>query len=106
MTPLMTCIHALTGRGVTFYRDNGCSFRLEGDQDFIEAANLAPLKADKALCVLLLPLNKRITARQLYDALESYNERVSIMMLDGGIDKGQAEIQALAPIREWLSRLT
>ncbi|HID37603.1 MAG TPA: hypothetical protein EYP39_09580 [Ghiorsea sp.] len=104
MTSLDDCIHALCGRGVSLCAESSCKLNLITQHGNLQAHEVQPIKANKGLIMLLLPMGYEVTARDFENVLECYREREA-MLINGGMDAGSAGLQAIAPARTFLLSL-
>ena len=96
MTSLENCIHALMGRGVSFCHESGYKLVINAGDSVLSQTDIETIQHNKPLLMLILPKNKIVTASQLANGLECYEERVSIMWNGGdGIEIERAKNLAI-----------
>ncbi len=104
MTTLDDGIRALCGRGVSLCATSSNQLTLSIKRGNLQPQEVQPIKDNKALVLLLLPIGCDVSAAHFENALEHYREREA-MLVYGGIDTGSAGLKALSESRAFLLSL-
>ena len=106
MTTLENCIHALTGRGVSFCHESGYKLVINAGDGVLSQTDIETIQHNKPLLMLILPKNKTVTASQLVNGLECYEERTAILWHGGtGYDLQQSKNMAVASAYNFMKSL-
>ena len=97
-------IHALCGRGVSLCAKSTHQLVIRIKRGSLTPEEVQPIKHNKALVLLLLPIGVEVTARDFQNILECYREREA-MLINGGMDAGQAGLKAIADAHTFLRSL-
>ena len=104
MITLEDGVRALCGRGVSLCAISHKQLTLNIKRGKLQQQEVQPIKNNKALVLLLLPIGYDVSMAHFENALEHYRERQA-MLVYGGMDAGLAGLKAIPDSRAFLLAL-